>query len=294
MYTNPSVYGFLAGRASQNEVAHGTVTGEPGSLSFTRCEDEPIHTPGAIQSHGMLVGITIAEGRQTRFVCCVSRRTVNAEDKLTFQVVSENTESLCRYPPHQLLGLDLLQIIAPSQRTTFQIKAIEVKLRFLHTHASSEPEVLPLDLLDPLGRPRSMWCALHFVGPPHNLLICEFEPGWTANMHQHISDLPPEPVNTLDRQAPDPCDSFESKSEPLNLSSDASSAFRGEGFTMDAIHIMSRIQQQLSAQTKVQALLDVIIGLIKELTGYHRIMAYRFDEDFNGEGKAISFTDTRT
>lgn len=200
------------------------------------------------------------------------------------QVVSENSEKLCHYPPAQLLGLDILQLFPSDQRAVFHAKALEVKLQFLYTRKTAEPEVFPVDVLDPKDRPMPMWCAMHFVGPPHNLLLCEFEPECTANIREHINDLPPEPVNTLDRPCIDVTSSSESKSEPLNLNSDVGSIFRGENRSMDTIRIMTRIQQQLCAQTEVQALLDVIVGLIKELTGYHRIVAYRFDEEFNGEG----------
>jgi hypothetical protein len=51
---------------------HGVRTGK--RAQFTRCDEEPIHIPGAIQSHGMLVGLDMAGdgGSGIRYVCRVS------------------------------------------------------------------------------------------------------------------------------------------------------------------------------------------------------------------------------
>lgn len=56
---------------SLNE-GHGIMTGN--RAQFTRCGEEPIHIPGAIQSHGMLVALDMAEDGDAgiRYVCRVS------------------------------------------------------------------------------------------------------------------------------------------------------------------------------------------------------------------------------
>jgi hypothetical protein len=65
-YTAHSTYAYLTTSAAGGGVAHGIVTGE--RFSFTRCEDEPIHIPGAIQSHGMLIGVQMAGKSDIRYI----------------------------------------------------------------------------------------------------------------------------------------------------------------------------------------------------------------------------------
>lgn len=123
---------------------------------------------------------------------------------------------------------------------------------------------------------------MHFVGGAHKLLICEFERDEAYFIGSQSSSLPPAPVNTLENKYQDATSSFSSQSEPLG--SETTDVFRGQSGCMDVIHLMSRIQEQLSLQTDLQKLLDVIVGITKELTGSHRCMVYRFDEEYNGEG----------
>ena len=52
---------------------------------------------------------------------------------------------------------------------------------------------------------------------------------------------------------------------------------------LQLLKVISQIQHQLSSQTDIQGLADMIVGLMRDLTGYHRCMVYRFDEGYNGE-----------
>lgn len=51
---------------------------------------------------------------------------------------------------------------------------------------------------------------------------------------------------------------------------------------MDIFNAMTQAQQQLAGAKSVQNLLDIAVGLISELTGFHRVMFYRFDPQKNG------------
>jgi light-regulated signal transduction histidine kinase (bacteriophytochrome) len=44
---------------------------------------------------------------------------------------------------------------------------------------------------------------------------------------------------------------------------------------------MSQIQEQLASALRLETLLEVLVGIVKELTGYHRVMAYQYDQSFN-------------
>lgn len=45
---------------------------------------------------------------------------------------------------------------------------------------------------------------------------------------------------------------------------------------------MSQIQEQLAAAPTLEMFLKVLVGVVKELSGFHRVMIYQFDKTFNG------------
>jgi len=55
---------------------------------YRRCEDEPIHTPGAIQSFGALIGLKYSDN-----------------GSLEVRVASENCRKVLGYGPEQLFAL---------------------------------------------------------------------------------------------------------------------------------------------------------------------------------------------
>lgn len=52
--------------------------------------------------------------------------------------------------------------------------------------------------------------------------------------------------------------------------------------SMEIFNAMTQAQEQLSAAKTVQSVLDIVVGIIAELTGFHRVMVYRFDNHKNG------------
>ena len=51
---------------------------------------------------------------------------------------------------------------------------------------------------------------------------------------------------------------------------------------MEVFNIMSQVQEQLANASTLQVFLGVLIGIVKELTGFHRVMIYQFDHAWNG------------
>jgi light-regulated signal transduction histidine kinase (bacteriophytochrome) len=51
---------------------------------------------------------------------------------------------------------------------------------------------------------------------------------------------------------------------------------------MDIFNAITQAQQQLAGAKSVQQVLDVVVGIVAELTGFHRVMLYRFDSQQNG------------
>jgi light-regulated signal transduction histidine kinase (bacteriophytochrome) len=52
--------------------------------------------------------------------------------------------------------------------------------------------------------------------------------------------------------------------------------------SMDIFNAMTQAQQQLAGAKSVQQVLDLVVGITAELTGFHRVMFYRFDSQKNG------------
>jgi len=67
---------------------HAVITGRDGE-TLQRCEDEPIHIPGAVQSFGLLIALEEKEDSQ-----------------LLVRVVSENSERIIGHTPENLFKLN--------------------------------------------------------------------------------------------------------------------------------------------------------------------------------------------
>ena len=60
---------------------------------------------------------------------------------------------------------------------------------------------------------------------------------------------------------------------------------RGQGAVgmMDVFAVMAQINEQLGAAPDLDALMRVIVGVMKDLTQFHRVLVYQFDEVWNGQ-----------
>ncbi|KAI0051509.1 hypothetical protein FA95DRAFT_1485478 [Auriscalpium vulgare] len=52
---------------------------------------------------------------------------------------------------------------------------------------------------------------------------------------------------------------------------------------MDVFGVMNQINEQLSAATDLDTFLKVSVGVIKDLTQFHRVLVYQFDDSWNGQ-----------
>ncbi|KIJ60294.1 hypothetical protein HYDPIDRAFT_99027 [Hydnomerulius pinastri MD-312] len=52
---------------------------------------------------------------------------------------------------------------------------------------------------------------------------------------------------------------------------------------MDVFSVMAQINEQLGATADLETCLKVTVGIIKDLSQFHRVMVYQFDEVWNGE-----------
>ncbi|TFV64492.1 GAF domain-containing protein [Geodermatophilus sp. DF01-2] len=190
----------------------------PGTpIDLGNCEREPIHVPGSIQPHGVLLAVT--------------------EPDLVVVQVSENLADLVGVAADDALGRQLPEVLG--------VVAAEAVARSASAFGDLR-ERNPVEMtLDVEGSPVPVDALLHRVAvgpaeegsPPTALLVVELEPAYG-----------PRPF------------SFPNTYQ----------AVRG---TLG----------ELNRATSLQELYDITAQAVRELTGFDRVMVYRYDADHNGE-----------
>jgi light-regulated signal transduction histidine kinase (bacteriophytochrome) len=120
---------------------------------------------------------------------------------------------------------------------------------------------------------------------PH-LIICEFEldedhvnplvPGGEEN----TPEPPEDTLNSMPTQE-EYEESTHATSKPLRVLRSARKR-KGEAAAMEVFNIMSQVQEQLASAPNLDTFLKILVGVVKELTGFHRVMIYQFDAAYNG------------
>jgi hypothetical protein len=141
--------------------------------------------------------------------------------------------------------------------------------------------------LKPRHKKASMlWCAMHMAEGDPALLICEFE-----DQNQRDSRIA---VRNTAAAATTPTNNPSiSTRRPENSSSHllglrASRLRKANISAMDTFNAVAEIQRQLGALTSLEDLFKLVVGMVRELTQFHRVMLYRFDEKANGSVVAES------
>ncbi|PHH70519.1 hypothetical protein CDD80_5953 [Ophiocordyceps camponoti-rufipedis] len=252
----------------QTEGGHAVITGRDGVLQ--RCEDEPIHTPGAVQGFGVLIAL-------------------REENDGSFMVryASENSDKMLGYSPKQLFQLTNFMDILTEEQQDNLLDHIDFIRDEDADPSANGPEVLSLSIRHPKRRRGvKLWCAIH-INPAHpDLIICEFE-------RDDDQEFPLRPTDELTPDVPHDTlhsnpnleeieESTEVLSKPLRILRSARKR-RGEQGAMQVFDIMSQVQEQLASAANLDNFLKILVGIFKELTGFHRVMVYQFDSSFNGK-----------
>ncbi|RHZ55745.1 putative sensor histidine kinase/response regulator [Aspergillus thermomutatus] len=246
---------------------HTVITGRDND-SFQSCEDEPIHIPGAVQSFGCFI---------------VLREEIDGT--LTVRVASENSELILGYTPKSLFALQNFCDILDEDQADSLLDHLDFVREDGYDPSVDGPEVFLLSLKLPSDKPRRFWCAAHLSPADSNLVICEFELEDDRINPLSVSGLttPMTPTDTL-RVEPTPEQLEHSTvniSQPLRVLRNARRR-RGEAAAMEVFSILSQVQDQLARAKSLDSLLNTATGLVKELTGFHRVMIYQFDTNWNG------------
>ncbi|RMX88731.1 hypothetical protein D0867_15510, partial [Hortaea werneckii] len=249
------------------EGGHAIVTGRDGE-TLQRCEDEPIHIPGAVQGFGLLIALE-----------------EESEGRLIVRVVSENSKRLIGYTPKQLFALESFTDILSEEQADNVLDHVDFIRDEDADVKANGPEVFTMSVRTPQRKSQKMWCAMHINEAHPNLIICEFElEDDPVNPLVPPNDATPEPAeDTLNSQPTEQeyAESTHNASKPLRVLRSARKR-KGEAAAMEVFNIMSQVQEQLAAAPNLEVFLKILVGVIKELTGFHRVMIYQFDQSWNG------------
>ncbi|KAF4627794.1 hypothetical protein G7Y89_g10359 [Cudoniella acicularis] len=199
-----------------------------------RCEDEPIHIPGTIQSFDSLLGLKY-----------------NDRGDLQVRIASENTHKILGYGPETRLDIFQMTLTFPF-----------------------EPEI-------------RLWCAIHLAPSPENLAICKFEEFSDTFFLKDIraaKSLPisPAPMMGFEVLPEDLEKSTTGASKPLPVLQIACQRQNKEFSSLDIFDALSQAQNQIANCKSIQIIYEAAVGIISELTGFHRAMFYQFDSQNNG------------
>ena len=249
------------------EEGHAVIIGRDGD-TLQRCEDEPIHIPGAVQGFGLLIALQEID-----------------ECRFQVRVVSENSKRIVGYTPKQLFALESFTDILSEEQTDNLLDHIDFIRGEDVDPATNGPEVFTLAIRSPTRKPHKMWCAMHSNENNRDLIICEFElEDDPINPLVPLGEGTPEPPEDTLQSDPTPEEFAESTinaSKPLRVLRSARKR-KGEAAAMEVFNIMSQVQEQLASAATLDAFLKTLVGVIKELTGFHRVMIYQFDQEWNG------------
>ncbi|KAK3079907.1 hypothetical protein LTS18_003619, partial [Coniosporium uncinatum] len=238
-----------------SEDGHAVITGRDGE-TLQRCEDEPIHIPGAVQAFGLLIALY-----------------EESEGKLIVRIVSENAKRIIGYTPQQLFALDSFTDIFSEDQADNLLDHIDFIREDDADIATNGPEVFTMSIRTPHRKSVKLWCAIHQNDSNPDIIICEFEleDDQEYPLVPLNSRTPELPEDTLDSD-PTPeeyAESTHNTSRPLRVLRSARKR-KGEAAAMEVFNIMSQVQEQLAEAPTLEKFLKVLVGVVKELTGFHR------------------------
>lgn len=249
-----------------DEDGHAVITGREGTLE--RCEDEPIHAPGAVQSFGALLALK-----------------EESDGRFTVRYVSENSLRVIGFSPQHLFQLHNFMDIMSDEQADNLMDHIDFIRDEDADPAVNGPEVFGISIKPPRKPSLKLWMAIH-IHPGNDLLICEFEQDDDKEYPlRPAGDTTPDlPKDTLQANPTmeELTESTENLSQPLRVLRSARKR-RGQAGALQVFDIMSQVQQQLAMAQDLEVFLKILVGIVKELTGFHRVMIYQFDSLFNGK-----------
>lgn len=249
------------------DVAHDQEEHESNSLPLAN--GTKIYTSETIQGFGLL------------FVL----QNTSTSNNILVQAVSENSTRFVGKTPSELLSLeDFTSII----KETYVNEFVEHIDHIQSTdNVTNKLEAFTVAISTSADRFQEFWCVMHQSHSPSDSVICEFElreDERTAEPHSQPPRGSPgdTKVGTSPLQKPD-----QSMKQRKQQSRDRCSGkkvvrkIKSGPVVMDTLDTLARVQDRLATAPDLASLLQVAVDIVKELTGYHRVMIYQFDKDLN-------------
>ncbi|KAI8456842.1 hypothetical protein BY996DRAFT_4579091 [Phakopsora pachyrhizi] len=283
---------YITSRFEHMDTDEGFVvlTGRKGEAS--KCEDEPIRVPGAIQAFGVLIAVQV-HGEMEDLLSITRLEVVQ---------VSENSGHILGLSPGLLLNLHSLSEIFTEPEAQVLCDNIEVCMDSTST-SEAGPHTFRLTGRGEVGsgtngrtarQEWTAWCAAHRPEPVSRprLVIIEFElegdeinPTLTSSVEPlteeergGMAGKPYEPTEE------DVVESTRSVIRPLRALSRLRK--KGKDFSGDSVEVLSilgQVNNQFDKAQDMPSFVKMVVGLVRELTGFHRVMIYQFDENWNGQ-----------
>ena len=236
-----------------------------GSNPMQLSQDTMFYTSQAIQGSGVLFVLQ-----------CTSKSS-----RIPVQAVSENSKGFIGRTPSELLSLEsFTSIIKETQVDEFveQIEVVQSEQTDFHRF-----KAFMVSMSTSEGHLRDFWCLMHQTDTHSSLIICEFElheDECILGCQGHSVLRSPSYMMTGTAPPKKSAKTRQSQERPLR---DRCSAEKRlcNSVAMDILNKLSRVQDRLATAPDVESLLEVAVDTAKELTGFHRVMIYQFDQDFN-------------
>ncbi|OAV93269.1 hypothetical protein PTTG_00885 [Puccinia triticina 1-1 BBBD Race 1] len=230
------------------------------------------------------------------------REEIITISRLEVVQVSENSRHILGLSPKLLLNLYSFTEVLTRDQSQLLCDNLEVCLDSAntstagpHTFRMSGRGGIGTGIDGPMSHTEwSCWCAAHRpdpVGRPR-LVIIEFE--LENDELNPPSTVSVEPVDEDDRGGvagkpyepteQDLIESTMSISKPLRAL--ARLRRKGKDFSGDSVEVLSILSQlnnQFDKADDMPTFLKMAVGLVRELTGFDRVMIYKFDESWNGQ-----------
>jgi hypothetical protein len=136
-----------------------------------------------------------------------------------------------------------------------------------------------------------------------NLYIIEFElqdDPLNPNVTRQTEPLPDDERTGLGGNPYEPTEedlqeSTTNRAKPLRKRQHSRRRISSNMGGIDIFQTLNQVQDQLAAAPDLQSFLKIVVGVIQDLTGYHRVMIYQFDESWNGQvvAEMVDWTKTR-
>jgi light-regulated signal transduction histidine kinase (bacteriophytochrome) len=228
-----------------------------------------IHIPGAVQGFGLLIALEELD-----------------ESRLVVRIVSENSKRIIGYSPQDLFKLTSFTDILSEEQADNILDHIDFIRDEEADPGTHGPEVFTVSIRPPQARrSQKLWCAMHLNPSNPDLIICEFEldDDIAHPLVPPNEETPEPPEDTLNSNPTEEeyAESTHITSKPLRVLRGARKR-KGEAAAMEIFNIMSQVQEQLANAPNLDHFLKILVGVVKELTGFHRVMIYQFDSAFNG------------